>query len=168
LSFRSNRRGAAATPRRARVHADIGAASAIGAICIAAYAATYDFESVPEGIAQGMGAEAFPRLVLLGILALCGLIAWRARAKPAERAEPVPAMVLHTGLVLVGFMIANELVGMLPASFLFMIGLGRLWGERRLALLVASAGATMLAVWAVFARGFGIPFPAGLVGALWS
>ncbi|HJS33248.1 MAG TPA: tripartite tricarboxylate transporter TctB family protein [Alphaproteobacteria bacterium] len=162
------RGGVATAPRRPRVHADIAAALAISAVCVAAYAATYDFESVPEGIAQGMGPEAFPRLVLLIILGLCGLIGWQARAKPVEGGEPVPTMVTHTGFVLVGFMIANELVGMLPASFLFMIGLGWLWGERRLILLVASAGATVVVVWAVFARGFGIPFPAGLLGALWS
>ena len=97
-----------------------------------------------------------------------GLIAWQARAKPPERGEPVPAMVIHTGLVLIGFMIANELVGMLPASFALMIGLGRLWGERRLMPLVASAAATVLVIWAVFVRGFGIPFPAGLLGDMWS
>lgn len=162
------RGGAATPPRRPRVHADIAAALVIGAVCLAAYAATYDFEAVPEGIAQGMGAEAFPRLVLLIILGLCGLIAWQARARPPERGEPIPAMVIHTGLVLIGFMIANELVGMLPASFLFMIGLGWLWGKRRVTPLVATAGATVVVIWAVFVRGFGIPFPAGLIGAVWS
>lgn len=165
LPFRG---GAATSPRCPRVHADIAVALAIGVVCLAAFAATYDFESVPEGIAQGMGAEAFPRLVLLIILGLCGLIAWQARARPPERGEPVPAMVILTGLVLVGFMIVNEFLGMLAASFVFMIGLGRLWGERRLLPLVTSAGATVFVIWAVFVRGFGILFPAGLLGALWS
>lgn len=163
-----HRGGAAAAPRRARIHADVAAALAIGGLCLAAYAATYDFEAVPEGIAQGMGAEAFPRLVLLIILALCGLIAWQARGKPVERSEPVPVMVVHTGVVLVAFMIANELVGMLAASFLFLFALGWLWGERRWVLLLVHAGGTMFVIWAVFARGFGIPFPAGLLGSLWS
>ena len=123
---------------------------------------------VPEAFAMGMGPAVFPRIVLVVMAALAGLLGWQAYARPAEALEGVPPMVLYTGVLLLGFMLLNELLGMLAASFLLLVGLGRLWGERRLVPLTIGAALLCAALWAVFVRGFGIPLPRGLLGALWS
>jgi hypothetical protein len=46
--------------------------------------------------------------------------------------------------------------------FLFLAGLGYLWGERRAWLILLIATAVMAAIWAVFVKGFAIQLPQGL------
>lgn len=151
-----------------RLHSDMAAAAVIIAVCVVVYAITFTFDTVPFALAAGMGAETFPRLVLWLIIGLALLLAWQARFRiDADRAR-VPPMVVYTGLTMPAFMAVNEVIGMLPASFLFLVGLGRLWGERRLLALVTSAALFCAAIWAVFVRGFGIRLPTGLLGSLWS
>jgi hypothetical protein len=54
------------------------------------------------------------------------------------------------------------LAGMLGAMFLFLLGLGTLWGERRAWLLVLIAASVMVVIWGVFVKGFAIQLPQGL------
>jgi putative tricarboxylic transport membrane protein len=159
--------GTGASLRR-RVHTDVPIGAVIVAFCALVFAATFGFETVPDAFAMGMGPEAFPRLVLVVMALLAVFLGWQAHARPAEARERVPPMVLYTGLALVAFVLLTDLVGMLGAGFLLVVGLGRLWGERRLVPLTASAALLCAAIWLVFVRIFGITLPAGLVGALWS
>jgi hypothetical protein len=136
------------------------AAAAVIAVAAVLFALTFGFEKLPAGLAGGFGAEAFPRLVLgvIGALAVLLLVAGPA-SEPHAR---IPAMVYYTGASLLVFMALVPLAGMLGAMFLFLVGLGYLWGERRAWLTLLIAAAVMAAIWAVFVKGFAIQLPQGL------
>ena len=136
------------------------AAATVVAIAVALFAATFRFEQMPEGITRGFGAEAFPRLVLGCIIALAALL---FLGKPAgEPQPPIPRMVWFSLAALLGFMALVPLAGMLAAMFLFLLGLGYLWGERRHAVLLISAVLLTAVIWAVFVKGFGVQLPRAL------
>jgi putative tricarboxylic transport membrane protein len=136
------------------------AAAAVIAVAAVLFALTFGFERLPAGLVGGFGAEAFPRLVLGTIMMLALLLALVPQS--AEPQPPIPRMVYFSGAALFLFMALVPLVGMLPAMFLFLVGLGYLWGERRPWVLLACAIPLTAAIWAVFAKGFGIPLPQGL------
>jgi hypothetical protein len=136
------------------------AAAAVIAIAAALFAATFWFEQMPEGITRGFGAELFPRMVLGTIIALALVLALTpASDEPLPR---IPPMMWYTGASLLAFMAAVPIIGMLPAMFVLIVGLGYLWGERRHGLLFLSAIVLMAAVWGVFVKGFGVQLPKGL------
>lgn len=136
------------------------AAAAVIAIAVALFAATFWFEEMPEGITRGFGAELFPRMVLGTIAALAALLAFQPG--PGEPLPRIPPMVWYSGASLIIFMVLVRVIGMLPAMFVFLIGLGYLWGERRRLLLFISSGLLTLAIWGVFVKGFGVQLPKGL------
>ena len=136
------------------------AAAAVIAVAAVLFALTFGFEKMPEGLSGGFGAEAFPRL-MLGVIAVLAVLL--AVAVPSgERPPPIPRMVYFTGATLLGFMALVPLAGMLGAMLIFLLGVGYLWGERRLWLLALVSCALMGAIWAVFVKGFAIPLPQGL------
>ena len=136
------------------------AAGTVAAIAVALFAATFWFEQMPEGITRGFGAEVFPRLVLSLIVALA--VALVFIAPPSGPLPRIPPMVWYTGGSLLAFMALVPVIGMLPAMFLFLPGVGYMWGERRHWLLFLSAILLTAAIWAVFVKGFGIQLPRGL------
>lgn len=136
------------------------AAAAVIAVAAALFALTFGFEELPAGLAGGFGAEAFPRLVLGLIATLALLLAFvPSTSGPQPR---IPRMVYFTGASLLAFMALVPLAGMLPATFLFQLGLAYLWGERRHLLVFLIAAGTTALLWAVFVRGFGIQLPRGV------
>ena len=151
-------------PTRRGLHTDMVVAGVIVAFCAMAYAITLTFDTVPAALAQGMGPELFPRLVLGVMVVLAAVLAWAARGKPDEAREPVPAMVYLTGLAMCAFMGVMALVGMLTAIVIAVIGIGRLWGERRWGLLVLTGLGLSIGIRLLFVNGFGIPLPRGLLG----
>ena len=132
------------------------------AVAAALFALTFGFEKMPEGLSGGFGAEAFPRLVL-GLIAALAVLLFATGATSAPQ-PPVPRMVYFTGASLLAFMALVPLAGMLPAMFLFQLGLAYLWGERRHLLVFCIAAATTALLWAVFVRGFRIQLPKGVFG----
>jgi len=136
------------------------AAAAIIAIAAALFAFTFGFEKLPEGITRGFGAEVFPRLVLGTIIALAVLL---FLGKTGSELPRIPVMVWYSGAALLAFMVLVPLAGMLPAMFVFLVALGWLWGERRLALLFITAIILTCAIWAIFVRGFGVQLPKALL-----
>jgi hypothetical protein len=136
------------------------AAAAVIAIAVALFAATFWFEQMPEGITRGFGAEAFPRLVLGTIVALAVLLALTPASNPPL--PRIPPMVWYSAAALLAFMALVPVAGMLPAMFVFLIGLGYLWGERRHWVLLLSALLLTAAIWAVFVKGFGVQLPKGV------
>ncbi len=138
------------------------AAAAVAiAVAAALFAATFWFEKMPEGITRGFGAELFPRMVLGTIVALALLLALTpASDAPLPR---IPPMMWYSVASLLAFMAVVPIIGMLPAMFVFLVGLGYLWGERRHGLLFLSAILLMAAVWGVFVKGFGVQLPKGFL-----
>ena len=142
------------------------AAAAVVAIAVALFAATFWFEQMPEGITRGFGAEAFPRLVLGTIIALAILLlVGKTANEPLPR---IPPMVYFTGASLLVFMAVVPIAGMLPSMFLFLVGLGYLWGERRHWLLLLNATVMTAVIWAVFVKGFGVQLPKGFFAGAFS
>lgn len=136
------------------------AAAAVIAVAAVLFALTFGFEKMPAGLSGGFGAEAFPRLVL-GVIA--GLALLLLIAPPASEPQArIPRMVYFTAASLLLFMALIPLAGMLGAMFLFLVGLGTLWGERRAGLLLLIAALVMAAIWGVFVKGFAIQLPQGL------
>jgi len=136
------------------------AAAAVIAVAAVLFALTFGFEKLPAGLAGGFGAEAFPRLVLGTIIALAVVL-----AVPSLKAEPlprIPPMVWCSGALLLAFMALVPVAGMLPSMFLFLSGLGYLWGERRLWILIGTSTILTAAIWGVFVKGFGVQLPKGL------
>ncbi len=130
------------------------------AVAAMLFALTFGFEKLPAGLVGGFGAEAFPRLVL-GVIAALAVLLFVAgpQSEPQTR---IPAMVYYTAGALLAFMALVALLGMLGAMFVFLIGLGYLWGERRAWLLLLVSALVMAAIWGVFIKGFAVQVPQGL------
>ena len=86
----------------------------------------------------------------------------------APRAAPVPPIVWITGALLAAFVFALEVFGMWIAAFGLMVGLGRLWGEKRLARLAVASAVMLFVIWYVFVRLLKGGFPEGMIARLWS
>jgi len=136
------------------------AAATVIAVAAVLFGLTFGFEKMPEGITRGFGAEAFPRLVLGTIVVLAILLSSFSASNDAL--PRIPATLYYTGAALLLFMALVPLAGMLAAMFLFLLGLGYLWGERRHGLLILNAVLVTAVVWAVFVRGFGVQLPKGV------
>lgn len=145
--------------------ANLLAAAVAAAAAVLLFALTFTFEQMPEGLTQGLGAEFFPRLVLATILVLSALLALASEAG-GEPLPPIAPLVYVSAVALMAFMALVWLIGMLPAMLAFLIGLGALWGERRVYMLLASSALVTLAVWVVFVYAFRIPLPRGHLLAL--
>jgi len=141
---------------------DRACAGAVAAVAIAAFAATYSFDDVPPGLAQGLGAAEFPRLVCLVLLGLAVLLA----LGPTPRRPPprVPATGWWTIALSIGFLPLMMLIGMLPAMLIVLVAMGWLWGERRRGLLLGSAVGLVAGIWVVFVRLFELSLPLGWLG----
>lgn len=136
------------------------AAGAVIAVAAVLFALTFGFEKLPAGLVGGFGAEAFPRLVLGVIVGLALLL---FIAPPAsEPPTRIPRMVYFTAASLLAFMALVPLAGMLGAMFVFLAGLGYLWGERRAWLLLLVSASVLVVVWGVFVKGFAVQLPRGL------
>ncbi len=68
-------------------------------------------------------------------------------------------MVYATAAAMLAFFVGVWLIGMLASMFVFLVGVGRMWGERRPLPLVLTATAVCLFIWLVFVRLFGIALP---------
>ena len=146
---------------------DVAVAAVALSACAVAYGLTYGFAVMPAAMVSGLGAEVFPRLVIGVIAFLAVLAAFGVGNPPMESPSPIPRMVWITAAVLLAFVGAVALVGMWPAAILFLVGLGRLWGERSLWKLAASALALCAVLYLLFVRVLGGNFPRGLVATLW-
>ena len=148
---------------------DVVVAGVALAACAAAFALTFRFTATtPAAILGGMGAEFFPRLVIAVIALLAVCILFGVGNPPMERAPPMPARVWVTAGVLLAFIAAVEVVGMWLASFVLMVGLGRMWGQKSLLKLSAAAAGLLAVIYFVFVRVLKGNFPEGIVARLWS
>lgn len=137
--------------------------------CIVAFALTFRFSTTtPAAMMSGMGAEFFPRLVIAVIVVLAVCIAFGIGNPPMEKPAPVPVSVWATAGVLVAFVAAVELIGMWLASFVLVVGLGRMWGEKSYLKTGVAAVGLLAVIYLVFVRVLKGNFPGGLLAGLWS
>lgn len=156
-------------PRPGRLRPDRIVAIVALAFCVLVYALTYQFDEVPAALMSGLGAELFPRLVLWTMALLAGMMALHIGITPMDPPAAIPRMVYLTGGAMFVFMGVIELTGMWIACFLFLIGVGRMWGERNLPKLAASAIFLCGGLYLLFVRFLGGTFPKGLLGEMfWS
>jgi hypothetical protein len=167
-TLRTGEKDGTHTGRPSRPHSDVVIAGGIIAFCTLVWGGTLTFDEVPAALAQGMGAEAFPRLVLcvLTVLAIGLALASRGRADP-ER-EPIHRLVLLTAAATLAFMVVLKIFGIYGAIAFAFLGIGRLWGERRWSLLAAVTVGMAITIHLVFVKAFGIPLPSGAIGQFFS
>lgn len=157
------------SPRPGRLRPDRIVAIVVLAFCVFVYALTYQFDEVPAALMGGLGAELFPRLVLWTMALLAGLMALHIGIRPMDPPGAIARMVYLTGGAMFAFMGVIEVAGMWIACFLFLIGVGRMWGERNLPKLAASAIFLCGGLYLLFVRFLGGTFPKGLLGEMfWS
>jgi putative tricarboxylic transport membrane protein len=149
-----------------RSRTDLRVASATLVFCAAVYALTFRFDKMPEALMSGLGAEFFPRLILVAMSIFALLVALGVGNAPLAPPPRLPRMVWLTGAAMLLFMVLVEVLGMWLAAFLFLVGLGRLWGERSLIKLSVSALGLCAVLYLVFVRLLGGNFPLGLLEAL--
>ena len=83
---------------------------------------------------------------------------------PDKQPKPIRLMVWPSAAVMIGFVIAFEILGILPAMMLLCFGLPMLWGERRLYLIIPYAIIFPLAIYGLFVIVLGVHFePSPLV-----
>jgi len=154
---------ATAGPAPGRVHPDVATGLVIVALCLAVWGVTLAFDDVPAAISTGMGPETFPRLVLGVIIALSCWLALTASNRCRPEIEAVHPMIYATAAAIGGVMAAMAVFGIHGAVVTSIVGIGRLWGERRLPLLATIAVGMSLSLHFAFVRGFGIGLPRGLL-----
>jgi len=134
-----------------RARPDLIVGAAILVFCLVVWLITLSFDRAPPALAQNVQPASFPRLVIVVIAVLT--IAMMTLGRPvAERTRRVPAMVWLSAGVMVGFVLAFQWLGIVPAMLLVCLGLPVLWGERRWYLIVPFGIGFPLAVYGLFAE----------------
>lgn len=159
MSENPERGGRAADGRSvARIPRDAIAGAGVLLFCLAAYIVTLDFKKAPPALAQNVQPASFPRLVLAVMAVFAVLIIVNSFRQPGKTPKPVRFMVWPSAAVMVGFVIAFDILGILPAMMILCFGLPIMWGEKRLSLIVPYAILFPLAIYWLFAVALGVHF----------
>lgn len=132
-------------------------------LCAVTYSITLGFKAAPAAIAQNVQPATFPRMVLVVISCLALIMMAMSFRRDSKPGKALPLMIPFTGALMVGFVIAFDFLGIIPAMLLFCALLPLIWGERRWAFIVAFAALFPALIYAVFALGFGVHFEAGIL-----
>jgi putative tricarboxylic transport membrane protein len=147
-----------------RLPSDLIVGGCILLFCAAAYGVTLTFAQAPAVVAQNVQPATFPRLVLGVIAVLTVAMMILGRGPAARRRAPVPAMTWLSAAIAVGFVLAFQWLGIVPAMMLLCLGLPVLWGERRWHLVIPFGLGFPLAVYLLFAELLDVHFePSPLV-----
>lgn len=150
---------------RAARNPNPGIAAVVAAVAAAAFAGTFWFDPVPPGL-PGLGAADFPRLVCLVLFGLAALLALKQGSPPSpEEAPPLDRGAWAVFAACLLFLPAMALVGIWGAIPLFLIVVGRIWGEVPTRTLVLNALGLTLGLWLVFVKVFKLTLPSGWLGA---
>jgi putative tricarboxylic transport membrane protein len=142
----------------ARMPRDAIAGIGVLLFCLATYLVTIGFKQAPPALAQNVQPATFPRLVLAVMAVLAIVIIFNSFRGPEKRPKTIKLMVWPSAAVMIGFIIAFDILGILPAMMLLCFGLPILWGERRLHLIIPYAIGFPLAIYWLFAMALGVHF----------
>jgi putative tricarboxylic transport membrane protein len=164
MTERSEPEGEGAGRRAGRLPSDLAVGGCILLFCATAYGVTLTFDRAPAVVAQNVQPATFPRLVLGVIAVLTVAMMVFARGRPERPRRRVPSMTWLSAAVVVGFVLAFQWLGIMPAMVLLCLGLPVLWGERRWHLVLPFGVGFPLAVYFLFAQVLEVHFePSPLV-----
>ena len=135
----------------ARIPRDAVVGAAILAFCLATYLVTLTFKEAPAVIAQNVQPATFPRMVLLVMAVLAGIIMFLSFRAPDQQLKKFKPMLWPSAAIMPGFVLAFQFLGILPAMILLCFFLPLLWGERRLKLIVPYSIVFPAAIYLLFA-----------------
>jgi putative tricarboxylic transport membrane protein len=158
MTARPEQDGEGAGRRSGRLPSDLVVGGCILLFCAAAYGVTLTFARAPAVVAQNVQPATFPRLVLAVIAVLTVAMMMFARGRPERRRRRVPAMTWLSAGIAVGFVLAFQWLGIVPAMMLLCLGLPVLWGERRWHLVIPFGLGFPLAVYLLFAEMLDVHF----------
>lgn len=121
-----------------------------------------------SGFESLSSAGAVP-MVTTGAMVVCGvLILVDALRKSPAADETVaqsilPPMVIVTILAIAAYALLLKPVGFIPTSFLFLLGLMKVYSRRSLGFCIATAAGSVAAIYIIFRLIFSVLMPAGLV-----
>ena len=159
-------RGAADAPSPPRLPRDAVVGAGVLVFCAVAFAVTLTFDQAPPALAQNVQPARFPQLVLGVMAGLAAIVTVRGFALPEAPLKPVKRMVFVSAAILVGFVVAIDLVGFFEAAMLLCLALPPVWGERRWRLVVPYALVLPAALWVLFVQVLDVFFEPGLIGRL--
>jgi putative tricarboxylic transport membrane protein len=139
------------------------AALGVGAVAVAAFAATWGFDPVPEGL-PGLGAVEFPRLICLVMAAMAvALFLQPSGPRDPEVAPPIRGDAIAIFAACLAAVPLMAVIGMLGTIAAFLAVAGWLWGERRWPLLAGVSLGMTLVIWMVFVKVFRLTLPGGML-----
>lgn len=141
------------------------------AICGWLYYVTTGFEEVSPLLAQNIGPEWFPRLLIWTIVALSLMLPFEHRLKGSQtdsidedRSNRIKPMAVYTALLMLAVVGVVHLFGTLGGMIAVCIALPLLWGERRAKVLVPYVLLFPPAVALLFTKVLKVYFEAGAFG----
>jgi len=134
----------------ARIPHDAIAGAGVLVFCLVVYLVTLTFKQAPAVIAQNVQPATFPRMVLVVMAVLAGIIIFRSFNIPDTPQKRLKPMVWLSATVMPGFVVVFYLLGILPAMMLLCFFLPLLWGERRFRFIVPYSILFPLAVYLLF------------------
>ena len=135
----------------ARIPRDAIAGTGVLLFCLAAYLVTLTFKEAPPALAQNVQPATFPRMVLVVMAVLAGIIIFQSFRKPDKPQKRLKPMVWLSAIVMPGFVVVFYLLGILPAMILLCFFLPLLWGERRFQFIVPYSIVFPVAIYLLFA-----------------
>lgn len=151
--------------------ADLGLAVVMLIFCGGAYYVTTTFDEPSALFGEQIPPEWFPRLMIWSIAVLSLALPFEhlfhaegRKRLDQDRQNRIQPITLITAALLLGVVIAIELIGTLLAMVLACALMPPLWGERRLKVLVPYALLFPAAVAILFSQVLKIYFEPGLIG----
>lgn len=111
---------------------DLSTALVLLLFCVLIFLESGRFEEVPAAFAQGMQADAFPRLIALTIAALAIVLLIQGRGKPEPDREPIRLRVFGTGAILLAATALMGPLGVTLAAVFSCLAIPLAWGERKI------------------------------------
>lgn len=136
------------------------------AFCAYVFYLTTTFDEVPAALGQGVPPTQFPRLLIVVMVVLTGVMLYQTRLQDAKPRKRVPAMVFYTAGLLTAAVLAIHWIGIIAALIVVCVVMPVLWGERRFFAVLVYAVAFPLCTFLLFYGVLEVRFPKGLVEVL--
>ncbi len=133
------------------------------AFCGATFWVSTTFKEMPPILKRGIQPSDFPQLLVVLLVFLTLLMAWRDPVRVRDR---LAGSTVGTMALLAGFAALTG-IDLFLAIGAFATALALLWGERRLPVLVLVGALVPAAIFFAFDQVFEIRFPRGLLTSLW-